>query len=194
MARIAVTALGVDRPGMVAAVTGVLMEHGGNLEDSAMTILGGHFAMMLVVQIPDGQRPADLEAALAAGVAHLGLTVAVRPVAGPPGGAGAGEATDDGEAESGEAEPGETWSVSVHGADRPGIVHRVTATLAEHGANVVDLTTRVIGRPEHPAYVLLVRVTLGRTTDQSALAAELQELAGRLGVEIHTRPDDADIL
>lgn len=189
MARIAVTALGVDRPGMVAAVTGVLMEHGGNLEDSAMTILGGHFAMMLVVQIPDGQRPTDLEAALAVGVAHLGLTVAVRPVAGPPGDTGAGEGTDEGEAES-----GATWSVSVHGADRPGIVHRVTATLAEHGANVVDLTTRVIGRPEQPAYVLLVRFTLGTATDESALAAELQELAGQLGVEIHARPDDADIL
>ena len=47
---------GADRPGIVAAVTGVLVEHGGNLEDTSMTILGGHFAMMLVVAVPDERR------------------------------------------------------------------------------------------------------------------------------------------
>ena len=52
MPHVAVTALGADRPGIVAAVTGVLMRHGGNLEDSAMTNLGGHFAMMLVSRFP----------------------------------------------------------------------------------------------------------------------------------------------
>ena len=81
MARVAVTAFGADRPGMVAGVTRVLMDHGGNLEDSAMTILGGHFAMMLLVEIPDDQLVEALEADLAAGVADLGLSVVVRPVA-----------------------------------------------------------------------------------------------------------------
>ncbi|MBW3611674.1 MAG: GHKL domain-containing protein [Actinobacteria bacterium] len=57
MAHVAVTAIGTDRPGIVARVTGVLVEHGGNLEDSAMTILGGHFAIMLVVEVPDDLPP-----------------------------------------------------------------------------------------------------------------------------------------
>jgi peptide deformylase len=39
----------------------------------------------------------------------------------------------------------DAWSVSVYGAAPPGIVHRVTTVLAGADANIVDLTTRVIG-------------------------------------------------
>jgi glycine cleavage system transcriptional repressor len=185
MARVAVTAFGVDRPGMVAAVTGVLIDHGGNLEDSAMTILGGHFAMMLVVEIPVDQQAVALEADLAAAVDELGLSVAVRPVV---------DTVTDDDALDDTADGTSAWSVSVHGADRPGIVHRVTTLLAKRGANVVDLNTRVIGDPPLVAYVLLLRITLPAPTDVDALADELGTLAAALGVEVHLRPDDADIL
>src|SRR5688572_7474056 len=130
MPHVAVTAVGVDRPGIVAAVTGVLMQHGGNLEDTAMTNLGGHFAMMLVVAVPADVAPDALEAALVDEVGELGLTVAVRPIVEAP-------STSTGTAAG--------WSVSLYGADRPGIVHRVAKLLADHDANIVDLSTRVVG-------------------------------------------------
>jgi glycine cleavage system transcriptional repressor len=63
MHELAVTAIGQDRPGIVAAVTKVLHERGGNLEDSAMTILGGQFAIVLLVATEDD--PDDLRQALA---------------------------------------------------------------------------------------------------------------------------------
>src|SRR5206468_4555400 len=44
---------GRDRPGIVAAVTRVLLDHGLNLEDAEMAILRGHFAVMLVLAAPD---------------------------------------------------------------------------------------------------------------------------------------------
>ena len=49
-----VSALGPDRPGIVAAVTRVLLEHGANIADSRMGLLNGRFSMMLVVSVPDG--------------------------------------------------------------------------------------------------------------------------------------------
>ncbi|MBW3580008.1 MAG: ACT domain-containing protein [Actinobacteria bacterium] len=166
---------------MVAAVTGVLMERGGNLEDSAMTILGGHFAMMLIVEVGDELTATDLERALAAPAAQLGLTVAVRPTA-----------------DAGRDEPveGSGWSVSVHGADHPGIVHRVAKLLADRGANIVDLSTRMVvaGDGSPPAYVLRLSVVVPRTTDAESLGAELVALADELQVEVRLRPDDADIL
>ena len=178
MPHVAVTALGADRPGIVAAVTGVLMRHGGNLEDTAMTNLGGHFAMMLVVEVPDDESPEELERSLVDEVGGLGLTVAVRRI----------------EEIAGEGPSGEPWAVSLYGADRPGIVHRVAQKLADHGANIVDLSTRVIGPgPEH-AYVLLLELSLPPGADGDALGRELDALAGELGVEIHLRPDDADVL
>src|SRR3954471_565436 len=106
MPHVAVTALGADRPGIVAAVTGVLVRHGGNLEDTAMTNLGGHFAMMLVVEVPDGESAEALEAWLVEEAGGLALTIAVRPIVESPAG----------------SPPGAAWAVSLYGADQPGIV------------------------------------------------------------------------
>jgi glycine cleavage system transcriptional repressor len=175
---LAVTAFGADRPGIVAAVTGVLVDHGGNLEDTAMTILGGHFAMMLVVEVPDDEGPEALEVALDAAVRPLGLSVAVRPI----------------EGEGSSRAAGDRWAVSVYGADQPGIVHRVTRLLADRGANVADLSTRVIGAADAPAYVMLLDVVLPDGIDADQLGVELQQVAADLGVEVHLRPDDADVL
>jgi glycine cleavage system transcriptional repressor len=136
---LAVTAVGADRPGIIARVTGVLYEHGGNLEDSSMTILGGHFAIMLLVSVDADA--ATLEADLVEATGDLGLVVAVRPV-GP--GAHSGPATH---------------VLSVYGTDRPGIVHSVSSALAEAGVNVTDLTTRVIDG-ERAVYAMMLEISL----------------------------------
>jgi len=65
VARFAVSVFGRDRPGIVAAVTGVLAGAGCNLEDTSMTILRGHFAMMLVVSGPGGTGAGELVSASA---------------------------------------------------------------------------------------------------------------------------------
>jgi glycine cleavage system transcriptional repressor len=181
---VAVTALGADRPGIVAAVTGVLMRHGGNLEDTAMTNLGGHFAMMLMVEVSTASGPlsvvaSELESALISEVGELDLTVAVRPVAELP---------------SVGAPAGSVWALSLYGADRPGIVHRITHLLAGHDANIVDLSTRVVGLPDEQAYVLLLELELPEAADVERLQSDLAAAAAELGVEAHLRPDDADVL
>jgi glycine cleavage system transcriptional repressor len=45
MERAVVTAVGVDRRGIVAALAGALTDLGCNLEDSTMSLLGGNFAV-----------------------------------------------------------------------------------------------------------------------------------------------------
>ncbi len=44
-----VTAIGEDRPGLVAAVSRFILECGCNIEDSRMAILGGEFAMLILL-------------------------------------------------------------------------------------------------------------------------------------------------
>jgi glycine cleavage system transcriptional repressor len=178
MPHVAVTAIGADRPGIVASVTGVLVEHGCNLEDTSMTILRGHFAMMLVVEVPATEDAGALDAALAATAEEFELVVTVRPI-------------DDTVPES---PPGEPWTVSVYGADRPGIVHRVTSLLAAAGLNVVDLATRVIGDPEHPVYAMVLDVTAPGGLDTERVASDLATLGVELGVECTMHAVDADIL
>jgi len=44
-----ITALGKDRPGIVNELSGTILESGCNIEDSRMTVLGGEFALILMV-------------------------------------------------------------------------------------------------------------------------------------------------
>lgn len=179
MPHVAVTAVGADRPGIVAAVTKVLVESGCNLEDTSMTILRGHFAMMLVVDTPTGTTPEQLEQGLAAPAGELDLVITVRPID---------------EAVTATPTPGDLWTVSVYGADRPGIVHGVADMLAGLGINIVDLTTRVVGTPQEPVYAMLLDVTIPEGQHPREMGIRLAELASELGVECSMNPSDADIL
>jgi predicted amino acid-binding ACT domain protein len=63
----AVTAIGRDRPGIVAAISGVFADIGANIEDACMAILRGNFAVMLIAALPEGADQAELEARLGGG-------------------------------------------------------------------------------------------------------------------------------
>src|SRR5665811_931134 len=99
---IAVTVLGRDRPGIVADVTRALADLHGNLEDSTMTLLRGHFAMVLLVRT--GAGAAAVEAALrplsAGGSLVINARVLGEPVLSHVG--------------------GPAYALRVHGSDRPG--------------------------------------------------------------------------
>lgn len=179
--RFALSALGVDRPGIVAAVSGALVELGCNLEDSTMTILQGHFAILLVVSAGSDVRADALEEALSPVARRFELVTAVRPLA---------DAARSAEP-AGDAEP---WTISVHGADRTGIVHGVTSALAEAGGNVVDLSTHLVGTTDAPVYVMTLRVTLPGGDAGAEAAARIRASAEALGVHCTVHPDDADTL
>ena len=75
--RFVITAVGDDRPGIVAAFTGALLDLEANLEDTAMTLLEGQFAMVLVIALPGGQAT-DVRRALEGVVDSFDLMVDVR--------------------------------------------------------------------------------------------------------------------
>lgn len=180
MARFSLSAVGADRPGIVAAVTGSLADAGCNLQDSTMAILQGQFAILLVLHAPDDTTAAELDAAVGPAASALGLTVTVRalPAAAPTGAAGP------------DAEP---WVLAIHGADRPGIVAAVTAALADAGGNIVDLVTHVVGSDDAPVYTMTVRATLPPAAAAGG-AAQVRAAAQRLGVHCTIHRDDADLL
>jgi glycine cleavage system transcriptional repressor len=177
MPHFAVSVFGRDRPGIVAAVTRVLADAGCNLEDTSMTILRGHFAMMLVVSGPAGSVADDLEAGLGPVAGRLDLQLSVRALAGGVGGAGGG---------------GARYAAAVYGADRPGLVARVAETLAAHQVNIVDLQTRVVGEPD-PVYAMHfeLEVPAGRAPQ---VETDLRAAAADLGVEVSFQPDEAEVL
>lgn len=172
MTLLAVTVLGRDRPGIVAETTAALAGL-GNLEDSTMTLLRGHFAMVLLVET-QASRPV-VEEALAGLASDGGLTVDVREV--PP------------RAPSPDV-PSTPFVLSVHGADRPGIVSAITAEVATVQGNVTDLTTRLAGE----LYVLVAEVQLPEGADVGELAQRISRTAESLGVDASLRPLETDEL
>lgn len=163
---VVVTAVGVDRPGMIAALTQAVLDAGGTLDDATMTRLHGAFAAMLAARLPTPTAAQRLKVALEPMGARLGLTITVQPVP----------------AEHAETPP--DMGLNIYGADRPGIVHAVTQRLSERGVNITDMDTRVAGTPDAPLYVMLLEASSGGID----LTADLETLRKNLGVDI-TRHD-----
>lgn len=168
----AVTVLGHDRPGIIAETTAGLAELGLNIEDSTMTLLRGHFAMMLLCR-GAVDAPA-IEGALASLAAGGDLDVSVRPVADEVA-PGAG---------------GTSWVLTVHGGDRPGIVSEVVGQVASVGGNITDLTTRLAGE----LYLLVAELDLPVGADVTAVEGAIRAAAERVGVKATLRPVEADEL
>lgn len=177
MTHFAVSAVGRDRPGIVAGVTSALLDLEGNVEDSRMTILRGRFAVMLIVSVPgEGQGP-ELEQRLEEVRERLELdALTVSEVA---------------ETAAAEASPGHV--ITVYGADHPGIVHAVSAALAEQGVNITDLQTKLSGSGASPLYVMMLEVELGGV-DPATLERALAEVGESADVEVSIRELESEAL
>ena len=168
----AITVIGHDRPGIIAETTAALAGLGLNLEDSTMTLLRGHFAMMLI-SAGDLTAP-EVKKALAGLAADGSLMVSVREVP---------------EERKHEA-VGASYVLTVHGGDRPGIVSAVATEVARVGGNITDLTTRLAGE----LYLLVAEVDLPGGVDVADLERSLDAVAGELGVGVTLREVESDDL
>ena len=180
MARFALSAIGRDRPGIVAGVSGALLQHGANIEDSRMAILGGHFTMMLIVSTPADADVGALSRELDETRSRLGL------------GALTLEEVAD---EHGFARPEASHVVTVYGADHPGIVNSVASALAEMGVNVVDVATHLVEEEgERALYAMMMEVDLPGAVSPDRLEAELREVAERERLDVSVRAVEAEAL
>jgi glycine cleavage system transcriptional repressor len=179
MPQFAVAAIGRDRPGIVAAVSEVLLEQGANVEDSQMTILRGHFTMTLIVSLADGADAKGLREGLDRVREELGL-----------------EALSVSDVEHLDAEcPEPSHIVTVYGIDHPGIVHSVSTAMADQGVNISDLTTRVFeGEGETPVYAMMIEVAIPPGLEPSDLERRLVRIAAEQSVELSFRRLEQDSL
>ena len=172
-AHFAVTIISKDRPGIVADTTEVLFRLGCNIEDSSCTMLGGDFAMILIVTHEKPFLKSKLSDEFRTLQERTGLAVHLR--------------TLHEDEISPVKDEGELCLISVYGSDQPGIVYRVTKALAENRVNITDLNPRLIGAKEEPVYVLMLEAILpaGMTVDSTSQI--LEPLRKELNVEIGVR-------
>lgn len=160
------TVTGPDRPGIIAAISGALAKEGVDIEDISMTRLSGNFAMMLVAR---GGEESTIREHLERVGRALGLFIHLEPSVEP------GE------------EPEANGFVFAVGPNRIGIVAALSKTLADHGANIVEMTTRLLDKTEVPVYLVRVEATIVQDRWE-ALERDLAAAGQALGAEIRFEP------
>lgn len=160
------TLVGKDQPGIVAKVTSALFEAGCNLGETSMIRLGENFTVMMLVQ--SGKAEAQLRKTLEPVLKDLSLVLHIDPVQ-----AGMHQ------------RPVPDVRILVHGADRAGIVSRVTSRAADAGLNILDLESDVGGSEAEPIYILQIEGVAAQGVE--AIEKALAPLQAE-GVKVDVQP------
>ncbi len=163
------TLTGPDRVGIVDLVTDVLTKYDGNVETSRMARLGGEFAMLMLVSMPEDQLDIFKD-----GVESLqknGLQVATRVT------------------EQSHEQKYSGWLpylIEVQGADHEGIVHKVAHYLTERGINIESMDTGIVPAPMSGTLFFSMNaiVLVPPSLPNKEWQADLDDVADALNVEI----------
>lgn len=175
--QLAVSAVGRDRPGIVAAITGVLVAHDANIADAQMTVLAGRFTMVVIADAGPELDEGDLLADLLEIGRDLGMDVVsanrIDPV-------------------SADGAPEPTHVVTVSGIDHLGIIHAVTHQLARHRVSITDLQTRRLDDADAPLNATMLEIAPPTGSDVGALESALLAVATERGLQLTLRaiPED----
>jgi len=77
--------------------------------------------------------------------------------------------------------------VTVTGKDKTGIIAKVSAFLAEKGANIEDISQTILG--EYFAMIMIVEIS-GVKQELALLAKECAELGKQIGMSIYLQHED----
>jgi glycine cleavage system transcriptional repressor len=125
------TAVGDDRPGLADEVSKFILDCGCNIEDSRMAVLGGEFAMLILISGSSDCVNKVLSSTEAAS-AKSKLSIHGKLTRSPR--------------ESARADT-IPYSIEAYCMDHPGVVQRITHFLAERRINIRSLDTRTSSAP-----------------------------------------------
>ncbi len=164
------SAVGRDRPGIVNEVSRLIYDHGCNLEDSRMSILGGNFALIVLVT-GAAEQIARLKSDFPAFAAQEQLTATATESPGPAARVDKGYVL---------------FAVRAAGLDHEGIVHRIARVLLDLGANIVTMDTESASAPVTgaPMFILNMRVAVPPSVSLPRLRSRLQTAGDAMNVDI----------
>lgn len=138
-----ITATGEDRVGLVERFTGRILDIGCNIEASRMALLGGQFAIIMLLS---GRWDAlsKLEDKLPALGEELGLAIVHKRTRQPE-----------------RKQPLLPYHIEVVAMDHPGIVHSLADYFARQGINIEELSTQTYPAPHTGTPMFSVNMTVG---------------------------------
>lgn len=166
-----VTAMGPDRPGIASEFSGHVHAAGGNLADSRMVNLRGHFALLVLVE-GSAEVLAAVEKRLEGAAPSMKLVLDFARPSRPT------------------ARAGVPFRLKTYSMDQPGIVHKITSFLHEQEINVEELETRLESAPfmGSPVFTLEILMLVPPSRSVHDLRRALETLGGTLNCDVDLEP------
>jgi len=167
--RFVITLTGTDRIGLVEHVTELILECGGDVQASRMARLGGEFAMLMLVSIPDAnteQLSRNME-----NLVRESFKVSV---------------TETEADVIAERKDWQSYLIEVRGANHEGIIHEIAEHLSEQEINIESIDTNVVPEPMSgaPLFTMEAIIVVPPDLPEHTWQDELEEVADRLNVEL----------
>jgi len=164
-----ITFISDDRPGLVETIANTIRKCNGNWLESKLSQLGGKFAGLILVSVPQSaaaalvQQLSDLE--------QGDISVSVT------------ETETSRETTSSDVH---TVSLSIIGPDRSGIVQEVSRALAAHRINVIEMDSKVSSAPMSAEMLFEARISasIPEMLDVEQLRDSLDSIADQMTLEI----------
>ncbi len=162
-----ISALGKDQPGIVDKLSKTILEHECNISDSRMTVLGGEFAILLLVE-GNWNTLAKLEDAVPTLEQQLGLTIIAKRTE--------------------ERTPSDNllpYGVDVVAMDHPGIVHHLARFFSQRNINIEDMVTSSYAAAHTGTPMFSVHIAVGIPSDAhiATLRDEFMEFCDSLNLD-----------
>jgi glycine cleavage system transcriptional repressor len=162
------SAIGGDRPGLVAEVSQFIFARGGNIEDSRMVNLRGQFAMMVLVGGPQEavkKIQSDLPTLALESRLHVELHTAQQ--------------------EQPTAATARPYRLRASAMDQSGLVHRLAHCLHTMQVNIENCDTHLAAAPYTgaPVFDMELMLAVPQATPIARLRAELGKLCNELNID-----------
>ena len=145
--QLVISALGEDRPGIVDELSNIIYTHALNVEDSRMSVLGGEFAILLLVS---GEQSAidAIQSQLGEIEQSLKMRLLLKPTI-----------------ETNAAKNTIPYSVEVSALDNPGIVRNIASFFSNRNINIVNAETERYAAPHTGSPMFALHMTVGIPVD-----------------------------
>lgn len=167
-----ISALGQDRPGIVNILSGSVLQSGCNIHDSRMAVLGGEFAVLMLIS-GNAEAISKMETTISELEQSHALTITSKRTGSP------GRRAD--------LVP---YLVEVVSMDHPGIVHRVADFFASRDINIEEMYTGsyAAAHTGTPMFSMSMSVSIPADNPAASLRDEFMEFCDNLNLDATMEP------
>jgi len=160
-----VSAVGGNRPGVVAELTKHIYLSGINIENSCMTLLAEYFTLMLHISASEDSALDSLQEKLRTMEEETEIATRILPA-------------PDQQQEAAEGEK-PRYALRIRGEDRSGIIYKTSQFLAQRGVNILQMDTRVEENAhcESSIFRMYTLIEIPEDVDEESFRNELESLS-----------------